>query len=109
MAQTEEQEEMTQESGLTIGIDYGNSKISAAVWNPKSKQPSMVLTNGKNKILSTLYVTGLPNNSEGGGDNNPNNIDLRPEVGVKYTSDKNTDYFVYDIKRLIGVKNTNEE
>jgi molecular chaperone DnaK (HSP70) len=108
MAQTEEQEEMSQESGLTIGIDYGNSKISAAVWDPKSKQPSMVLTNGKNKILSTLYVTGLPSNREG-GDNNPNNIDLRPEVGVKYTSDKNTDYFVYDIKRLIGVKNTNED
>ena len=112
MEQTGEQEEISQENCLTLGIDFGNSKISAAVWDAKRKEPSMVLTDGKTKILSTLYVKGLPkrqNQEEGGSDNHPSNIDLNPDVGVEFTSDKNPDFFVYDIKRFIGQKNTNED
>ena len=112
MEQSGEQEEISQENGLTLGIDFGNSKISAAVWDAKRKQPSMVLTDGKTKILPTLYIKGLPKRQkgeEGGSDNHPSNIDLNPDVGVEFTSDKNPDFFVYDIKRFIGQKNTNED
>ena len=112
MEQSGEQEEISQENGLTLGIDFGNSKISAAVWDAKRKQPSMVLTDGKTKILPTLYIKGLPKRQkgeEGGSDNHPSNIDLNPDVGVEYTCDKNPDFFVYDIKRFIGQKNTNED
>ncbi len=111
MDQTGEQEEVSQESGLSLGIDFGNSKISAAVWDPIRKEPSIVLTDGKSKFPSTVYITGISNKKEegqneeeGGGDS-----DIKYKVGVKYSSDKNLDYFIYDIKKLIGQKNTNEE
>ena len=108
MDQTGEQEEVSQESGLSLGIDFGNSKISAAVWDPNRKEPSMVLTDGKSKFPSTVYITGISNKKEegeeGGGDS-----DIKYKAGVRYSSDKNLDYFIYDIKKLIGQKNTNED
>jgi len=119
MEQTGEQEEISQEIGLSLGIDFGNSKISAAVWDPNKKEPQMVIINGKSKFPATLYFKELDNkkdegqNEEEGGEENHsskhNYLDLKPEVGVEYTQDKNLDYFIYDIKKLIGQKNTNEE
>ncbi len=54
MEQTGEQEEMAQK-GLALGIDFGNSKLSAAVWDPNKKSPSIVLIDEKYQLPATLY------------------------------------------------------
>ena len=121
MEQTGDQEEMQKEEpGLSLGIDFGNSKISAAVWESKRKAPSMVSIDGKYQFPATLYCYGLPgkkeeqhNEENEGEDNNQNNsskrINLRAEVGIDFTDDRNIEYFIYDIKKLIGQKNNNED
>ena len=119
MEQSGEQEENSQETGLSLGIDFGNSKISAAVWDSKKKAPSIVLFDGKYQFPATLYCTiisGKDHNDdnegeEGGSENNPNssnNAELKGEVGVEFTQDKNIEHFIYDIKKLIGQKNNEE-
>ena len=118
MEQTSDQEEMQKEDpGLSLGIDFGNSTISAAVWDPKRKAPSMVSIDGKYQFPATLYCYGLPGkkdeHNEEGEDNNQNNsskrINLRAEVGIDFTDEKKIEYFIYDIKKLIGQKNNNED
>ena len=120
MEQTGDQEEMNQDPGLSLGIDFGNSKISAAVWDSKKKAPSIVTIDGKYQFPATLYVTslsgkneeehnlkgeeGLPEEDNKVNSSKNNGVDLEAEVGVEYTSDKNPKYFVYDIKKLIGQK-----
>ena len=119
MEQTGDQEEMQKkEPGLSLGIDFGNSKISAAVWESRRKAPSMVSIDGKYQFPATLYCYGLPgkkeehNDENEGEDNNHNsskNINLKAEVGIDFTNDKNIEYFIYDIKKLIGQKSNNED
>ena len=120
MEQSGEQEENSQEVGLPLGIDFGNSKISAAVWDSKKKAPSIVLFDGKYQFPATLYCTIIPDKDhnddnegeEGGDENNPNsshNADLKAEAGVEFTQNKNIEHFIYDIKKLIGQKNNNED
>ena len=110
MEQTGEQEEVTQEPGLPLGIDFGNSKISGAVWDQSKKAPVMVQIEGKTQFPATLYCSGIfdkkesvPN--EGSGEEN----DYFPDIGVDCSEDKETKYFIYDIKKLIGQKNTNQD
>ena len=55
MEQQNEQEENNEVPGLSLGIDFGNSKISAAIWDIKRKEPSIVSIDGKNQFPSTLY------------------------------------------------------
>ena len=116
MDQTDEQEEIPQETGLALGIDFGNSKISAAVWDPQKKSPSIVLIDEKYQFPATLYCTKISgkneDNERGEEENNPNSSkddDIKAEVGVEYTNDKNIEYFIYDIKKLIGQRNNNKD
>ena len=111
MEQTGEQEEVTQEQpGLPLGIDFGNSKISCAVWDLNKKAPVMVEFNKMTQFPATLYCSSIfdkkesvPN--EGSGEEN----DLCPEIGLDYSEEKETKYYIYDIKKLIGQKNTNQD
>ena len=108
MEQPVNQEEIPQETGLSLGIDFGNSKISAAVWDPKKKAPSNVLFDGKYQFPATLYCTSIPKRKEGEDSGKISNLDIKADVGVEFTEDKNIENFVYDIKKLIGKKATNE-
>ena len=112
-----EQEEADQEVGLPLGIDFGNSKISASVWDSKKKAPSIVLNDGKYQFPATLYFSGKNEEhqneevafEEAGESSKQNSEGLKPEVGVEFTPDKNIEYYIYNIKKLIGQKNNNEE
>jgi len=107
-----EQEEANQEVGLPLGIDFGNSKISASVWDSKKKAPSIVLNDEKYQFPATLYFSekneGQQNEEvafeEAGESSKQNSEGLKPEVGVEFTPDKNIEYYIYDIKKLIGQK-----
>ena len=112
MEQSGDKEEMPQEAGLSLGIDFGNSKISAAVWDPNKKAPSIVLFDGKYQFPATLYCTSIPKRKEGeenGTNNSISNLDIKADIGVEFTEDKNIENFVYDIKKLIGQRATKEE
>ena len=112
MEQSGDKEEMPQEAGLSLGIDFGNSKISAAVWDPNKKAASIVLFDGKYQFPATLYCTSIPKRKEGeenGTNNNISNLDIKADIGVEFTEDKNIENFVYDIKKLIGQRATKEE
>jgi len=107
MEQSGEQEEVPQETGLSLGIDFGNSKISAAVWDPQKKAPSNVTFDGKYQFPATLYCTSIPKRKEGdgAGENIPN-LNIKAKIGVEFDDQEieNFDNFVYDIKKLIGQK-----
>ena len=101
------QEEKLQDLGLALGIDFGNSHISAAVWHPDKKSVDLVKFNGKSSFKATLYFSDLALKKEG----NESNVEidnLNPEIGVDFTNDKNLDYFVYDIKKILGKKTLEE-
>ena len=86
--------------GLALGIDFGNSKISGAVWNSNKKEPSIILFNQKYQFPSTLYYQNLTQD---------NSIDKTNfNVGVDFQIEMNKDYFIYDIKKLLGQKKTEE-
>ena len=94
--------------GLALGIDFGNSKISAAVWNSKKKAPSIILFEEKYQFSSTLYFNSIIEKKEE-GQNQDVNIDNNSfDVGVDLSIDKNTDYYIYDIKKILGQKWTEE-
>ena len=102
------QEEIPQDLGLALGIDFGNSQISAAVWCPDKKKADMIKFDDKSSFKSTLYFSELAEKKE----ENESNIEqdsLNPEIGVEFTSDKKLEYFVYDIKKYIGQKISQEE
>ena len=115
MTQSEEQiqDEVPQGTGLALGIDFGNSQISAAVWRPDKKTADMVKFGDKSSFPATLYFRGLgekpqrsledPNEQESENENNPEEEDgYKPVIGVEYSNKKNMDYFVYDIKKYMG-------
>jgi molecular chaperone DnaK (HSP70) len=115
MTQSEEQiqDEVPQGTGLALGIDFGNSHISAAVWRPDKKTADMVKFGDKSSFPATLYFRGLgekpqrsledQNEQESENENNPEEDDgYKPVIGVEYSSKKNMDYFVYDIKKYMG-------
>ena len=115
MEQQNEQEENNEVPGLSLGIDFGNSKISAAIWDIKRKEPSIVLVDGKNQFPSTLYFKSeIPKkenqeNQENQQNENLNINDSSFDVGVEFSPDKNINYFIYDLKKLLGQKKTNIE
>ena len=94
--------------GLALGIDFGNSKISAAVWNSQKKAPSIVLFDGKYQFPSTLYFNSIIEKKEQGQNQDININNDSFDVGVDLSIDKNTDYYIYDIKRLLGQKKTED-
>ena len=103
MNQSNEQnkEESIQDKGLALGIDFGNSQISAAVWRPEKKAPDMVKFGNKSSFPATLYFPELGERRD--TENNPSYYDsLKPEIGSEFSKDKNSDYFVYDIKKYLG-------
>ena len=115
MTQSDEQiqDEVPQGTGLALGIDFGNSQISAAVWRPDKKTADMVKFGDKSSFPATLYFRGLgekpqrsledQNEQESENENNPEEDDgYKPVIGVEYSSKKNMDYFVYDIKKYMG-------
>ena len=141
MDQTGEQEEIPQETGLALGIDFGNSKVSAAVWDMSKKSPLIVIDpeTDQYQFPATLYFSGngkgnsykksnnnqdigvaKPNeykisneeesnqNKENENSENKNNEvnigDLKAEIGVDFQKNYNLDYYVYDVKKLIGQK-----
>ena len=101
------QEEKPQDLGLALGIDFGNSQISAAVWRQDKKSADMVKFDGKSSFKSTLYFSDLASKKEG-NESNMEMDSLNPEIGADYTNDKNLEYFVYDIKKILGKKSLEE-
>jgi molecular chaperone DnaK (HSP70) len=99
-----EQETIKEAPGLALGIDFGNSKISGAVWNCNKKAPSIVLFDEKYEFPSTLYYKNIikKENEDIHMDNNSF------DVGVEFSLDQNVDYFIYDIKKLLGQKKKKE-
>ena len=95
-----EQETTKEAPGLALGIDFGNSKISGAVWNSNKKAPSIVLFDEKYEFPATLYYKNVikKENEDIHMDNNSF------DVGVEFSLDQNVDYFIYDIKKLLGQK-----
>jgi hypothetical protein len=95
-----EQETIKEAPGLALGIDFGNSKISGAVWNCNKKAPSIVLFDEKYEFPATLYYKNIikKENEDIHMDNNSF------DVGVEFSLDQNVDYFIYDIKKLLGQK-----
>ena len=101
MENQEENTDTNKNPGLALGIDFGNSKISGAVWNSKKKEPSIVEFDEKYQFPSTLYYNNLSQDR--------NNIDKTNfSVGVDFQIDMNKDYFIYDIKKLLGQKKDEE-
>ena len=108
---SQSQEEQPKNLGLSLGIDFGNSQISAAVWLPDKKTAEIIKFDSKSSFPSTLYFSDLALKKEN-QENNESNIDfenLNPEIGVEYTPDKNLDYFVYDIKKFLGSNISQED
>ena len=108
---SQSQEEQPKNLGLSLGIDFGNSQISAAVWLPDKKIAEIIKFDSKSSFPSTLYFSYLALKKEN-QENNESNIDfenLNPEIGVEYTPDKNLDYFVYDIKKFLGSNISQED
>ena len=108
---SQSQEEQPKNLGLSLGIDFGNSQISAAVWLPDKKMAEIIKFDSKSSFPSTLYFSDLALKKEN-QENNESNIDLEnlnPEIGVEYTPDKNLDYFVYDIKKFLGSNISQED
>ena len=99
-----EQETIKEAPGLALGIDFGNSKISGAVWNCNKKAPSIVLFDEKYEFPATLYYKNIikKENEDIHMDNNSF------DVGVEFSLDQNVDYFIYDIKKLSGQKKKKE-
>ena len=66
MTQSEEQlqDDVPQNSGLALGIDFGNSQISAAVWRPDKRTSDMVKFGDKSSFPATLYFSGLAEKGE---------------------------------------------
>ena len=64
MDQSEEQDEHQEKGGLALGIDFGNSKISAAVWDINKKIPSMVIDPQTKayQFPATIYYSGIKKN-----------------------------------------------
>ena len=102
-------EEMPQDLGLALGIDFGNSQISAAVWSPDKKKADMVKFDDKSSFKSTLYFSELAERKDGENESNIEQESLNPEIGVDFTFDKKLEFFVYDIKKYIGPKLSQEE
>jgi len=103
-----EQRTINEPKGLALGIDFGNSKISAAVWDSNKKTTSIVLIDGKHQFQSTLYYKNKIEKKEG-----EQNVELQIDknsfdIGVDFTEDKNMDYFIYDIKKFLGQKKNEE-
>ena len=108
MEELNEKEENKTPPGLALGIDFGNSKISGAVWDSKRKAPSMVLVDEKTEFPSTLYYSNIITKKESDKIEELN-IDINSfEIGASYTTDKNMEYFIYDIKKLLGQKKNEE-
>ena len=100
-----EQEGTKELPGLALGIDFGNSKISGAVWNSSKKAPSIVLFDEKYQFPSTLYYKNIIEKKE----NEDIQIDSNSfDIGVEFSLKQNTDYFIYDIKKLLGQKKKKE-
>ena len=100
-----EQETIKEAPGLALGIDFGNSKISGAVWNCNKKAPSIVLFDEKYQFPSTLYYKNIIEKKEN-EDIHMDNSSF--DVGVEFSLDQNVDYFIYDIKKLLGQKKKKE-
>ena len=117
-SEDQQQEDKNIDKGLALGIDFGNSQISAAVWRPEKRAPDMLKFGNKSFFPATLYFSDLAekhdieaqqNEREGSEskiESNPS--DMTPKIGEEFTNDKNIDYFVYDIKKYMG-KNINVE
>ena len=116
------QEEAPKDTGLALGIDFGNSRISAAVWNPEKKSADMIKFGEKSSFPATLYFSNLaekkdsdmaePNEREGNEsrmENEQSNDNSEPEIGVEFTANKNLNFFIYDIKKYMGQNITLEE
>ena len=98
LSNDQNQDEIVQDRGLALGIDFGNSQISAAVWRQEKKTADMVKFGNKSSFPATLYFSEL-------GEGHDAEINsLKPEIGAEYTKDKNMEYFVYDLKKYLGRK-----
>ena len=107
MAEETENKEIKESPGLALGIDFGNSKISGAVWNSNKKAPSIVTIDKKYQFPATLYFKNTFQRKE--SDQNSFNLDSNCfEIGTELSMDKDINYFIYDIKKLLGQKNTDE-
>ena len=49
-SEDQQQEDKTIDKGLALGIDFGNSQISAAVWRPEKRAPDMLKFGNKSSF-----------------------------------------------------------
>ena len=108
MDEKNENNEVKEAPGLALGIDFGNSKISGAVWNFQKKEPSIVMIDGKYQFSSTLYYKNIIEKKESDKYQEINIDNSSFDIGCDFSIDKNMDYFIYDIKKLLGQKKTEE-
>ena len=104
MNQSNEQnkEESIQDKGLALGIDFGNSQISAAVWRPDKKAPDMVKFGNKSSFPATLYFPELGERRD--TENNPSYVKgkymINPKYGIKGTISEDA-YLQYTIEARV--------
>ena len=108
MDEKNENNKVKEAPGLALGIDFGNSKISGAVWNFQKKEPSIVMIDGKYQFSSTLYYKNIIEKKESDKYQEINIDNSSFDIGCDFSIDKNMDYFIYDIKKLLGQKKTEE-
>ena len=121
------------DDSIAIGIDFGTTKISGSVWNKKTKNINMILDDKTHlySYPSTLNFENanaylekeeieekgpvLANEEEQRpNEENSNNIqedsknNLMPHIGEKINEVPVKNVFVYDIKKILGNKTTDE-
>ena len=122
------------DDSIAIGIDFGTTKISGSVWNKKTKNINMI-TDEKTHFYSYPSTLNFENANaylekeempENGPilsneeeeqkrieENNNNNFEnsknnLMPKIGEKIIEAPMKNIFVYDIKKILGCKTTDE-
>ena len=122
------------DDSIAIGIDFGTTKISGSVWNKKTKNINMI-TDEKTHFYSYPSTLNFENANaylekeempENGPilsneeeeqkrieENNNNNFEnsknnLMPQIGEKIIEAPMKNIFVYDIKKILGCKTTDE-
>ena len=56
LSNNQNQDEIVQDRGLALGIDFGNSQISAAVWRPEKRQ-QIWSNSGINQVSQRRYIS----------------------------------------------------
>ena len=122
------------DDSIAIGIDFGTTKISGSVWNKKTKNINIIIIDEETKLTSYPSTLNFENanaylekeeieekgpvlaneEEQRPNEENSNNIqedsknNLMPHIGEKINEVPVKNVFVYDIKKILGNKTTDE-